>query len=611
MDSQMGLLARAGTAVARAFSRRPETDSRLPPVVDMPGVAQLVGAGTPVNGNPQIDRAARSLEALLGLVSPSAGPTASRWSSYPATDLTPAKIIDALRQADQGYPLKWAEMVEQVLERDGDLSGMALIRRQDVAGKPFRIVRRRGNPTPLADSMKSLFEAVIFDIDSYDDAIEQLLAANGQGWGTGEIVWDFRPVRWKAPNGRDVGPVTLLVPRLVEWVHPKHLRAETYTDEPLLVLGSDNITLPFGKFIFHRGEGQGFWERRGFMRACVWYSAAKSWSFADWITFIHRFGIPTPYIQYRGSEAQYEEFKRVYDEMLNALGKGLGAILPDTAKVDVLKTPEGGRSSDPHSAMVDCCNASMAVRILGGTLTTRAGNSGSWALGDVHATVQHARELADARKFSSTARRDLHYPFFWFNRYTIAQAVGAHPDDVLDAVPEMRFRIAKETSPQERSQIISAAINEWGLLVDEEQLHDEFDLDMPRPGSKPAPGRPQQVTNGGALVGSVEASREGAEAPKDQSSDASGAGGAAKPAPGSAPRAPATPLPGAAPVTPRPAPEPADTNTGADASEGAASEQRRPTTFSAQRVIDDLRALAPTVPELVQQHLTPQPEKRR
>src|SRR5207249_2819952 len=136
----------------------------------------------------------------------------------------------------------------------------------------------------------------------------------------------------------------------------------------------------------------------------------------------------------------------------------------------------------------------MAVRILGGMLTTRAGNSGSWALGDVHATVQHARELADARKFSSTARRDLHEPFFWFNRYTIAQAIGADPDEIMDAVPEMRFRIAKETSPQERSQIISAAINEWGLEMDEESLRDEFDLDQPRPGSKPAPGKPQQVS---------------------------------------------------------------------------------------------------------------------
>lgn len=595
----MGYFNRLGARLATTFSRRTITDSRLPPIVDIPGSTLQLGAGTPVNDSPQINKVARGLEAMLGLVSPSAGPVGSRWSSYPATDLTPAKIVDALRQADQGYPLKWAEMVEQVLERDGDLSGMALVRRQDVAGKPFRIVRRRGNPTPLADSMKNLLEAVVFDIDSYDDAIEQLLAANGQGWGSGEIAWDFRRVKWKAPDGRDVGPVTLLVPRVVEWVHPKHFRSETYTDEPLLVLGSDNITLPYGKFIFHRGEGQGYWERRGFMRSCIWYSAAKSWSFADWITFIHRFGIPTPYIQYTGNEAQYEEFKALYEDMLNNLGKGIGAILPKSAAIDTLKTPEGGRGSDPHGAMVDVCNASMAVRILGGTLTTRAGNSGSYALGDVHATVQHARELADARKFSAVAKRDLHEPFFFYNRYTIADAIGEDPDDILDAVPEMRFRIAKETSPQERAGIITAAINEWGLVVDEEQLHDEFDLDMPRPGSKPAPGRPQQVSKGGGLVGSVEASREGAVAPPDDADAGTAApGGKAAPtapagghpAPGGAPGAPvpATAKPGAAGATPTPPPA----RTSAEMLRNADESRAKPPSPEGRELVEQLRQFA-------------------
>ena len=42
-----------------------------------------------------------------------------------------------------------------------------------------------------------------------------------------------------------------------------------------------------------------------------------------------------------------------------------GAAGTVTGSHYVLETPQGGRSSDPHSAMVDCCNASMAVRILG------------------------------------------------------------------------------------------------------------------------------------------------------------------------------------------------------------------------------------------------------
>jgi hypothetical protein len=59
----------------------------------------------------------------------------------------------------------------------------------------------------------------------------------------------------------------------------------------------------------------------------------------------------------------------------------------------------------------------------------------------------------------------------------------------------MRFRIDRETTAAERSGIVSRAVNEWGLEVDEEQMRDEFNLDAVRPGSRPLPGKPQPVTS--------------------------------------------------------------------------------------------------------------------
>ena len=64
----MGLFDRLGGQLARAFGRR-SGPTRTPNVVEVPGVPRLAGAGTPVNGSPQVDRAARTLEALLGLLS--------------------------------------------------------------------------------------------------------------------------------------------------------------------------------------------------------------------------------------------------------------------------------------------------------------------------------------------------------------------------------------------------------------------------------------------------------------------------------------------------------------------------------------------------------------
>lgn len=502
----MGILANAGQTVSRWFGG-------TSPTLTLPGT-QVV-PWTPHDANQQLVRAINSVEALFGVTSRGAGPNNTRYSTYPASNLTPAKIVSAHRQANNGRPWQWAEMWEEVCERDGDLAGMASQRALAVSGKPFRVVRKRGDQTKLGDSNKSLLESVIFEIDALDDSIEELLLGNGQGWASQETVWKWRRCRWTAPNGKRVS-ADLIVPQQLEWVHPKHFEGELGTDAPLLQLGSDRVTLPFGKFVFHRGEGQGYWERRGYGRQCVWLSMAKSMSFSDWILFIHRYALPQVDLAYAGNEAQYAEYKALYEEILKNLGAGLPAIHPDRVKVNVSQPPSGGKSSDPHSAMVDCCNAAMAVRIKGATLTTRIGNSGSFAAADVHSAVEHARELADARKCSNTLRGGLFYPFFWFNRVRIAKAIGESPDDVIGTIPEMRYRIAKEVSPLERAQIVTMAVNDWGMEVDEEQNRDEFDIDAPRPGSKALPGRATQTPNGGITTGAVQASREGVTPPPAQ-----------------------------------------------------------------------------------------------
>lgn len=501
----MGVLDRVGQTFARWFGS-------TPPTVPLPAMQAL--PRTPINQNQALVAAIHSVEALFGVTSRGAGPNNTRYSTYPANDLTPAKIVSAQRQASNGRPWQWAEMWEQVLDRDSDLAGMASQRALDVAGKPFRIVRRRGDQSKLGDSNKSLLESVVFEIDSLDDSIESLLAANGQGWSAEETVWAWRRVHWTAPNGKGVD-TDLVCPQALEWVHPKHFEGELGTDAPLLLLSSDRITLPFGKFLFHRGEGNGYWERRGYGRQCVWLSMAKSMSFSDWILFIHRYAMPAIDLSYPGDEAQYAEYKDLYDEILKNLGAAIPAIHPDGVKVNISQPPAGGTFSGPHSAMVDVCNAAMAVRIKGATLTTRIGNVGSFKAADIHSGVEHARELADARKACGTLRRDLFTPFFWFNRFRIAEAIGETPDAIMRSVPESRFRIAKETSPTERSVIVSAAVNDWGLDVDEEQIRDEFDLDKPRPGSRALPGKPTQTTKGGVTTGALEASREGVTPPPD------------------------------------------------------------------------------------------------
>jgi hypothetical protein len=194
------------------------------------------------NQNAELARAIRSIEALFGRVIYDAGPSWTRFSSYPATDFSPDKIVTAQREADAGYPLRWAEMDEQVRERDAHLGGIALTRAQDVAGKAVRI--SRVGDDDLASSLKSLCDEVVFSIDSLDDAFESLLLGNAPGWSSSEIVYVEDEVSFAGPDGRRIGPIPLIVPRRLETIHPKHFTFDLRTDEPYLWLGGDRQSLP-------------------------------------------------------------------------------------------------------------------------------------------------------------------------------------------------------------------------------------------------------------------------------------------------------------------------------------------------------------------------------
>src|SRR5262249_32073357 len=160
------------------------------------------------------------------------------------------------------------------------------------------------------------------------------------------------------------------------------------------------------------GEGQHpIIERRGYMWPCVWLSMIKSIGWAGWASFVERFGLPTPLVEYDGDLAQFSEYKQTYVDILQNLGKGFGAIVPrNVANVRTIEPPSGGTSQGTHSALSDACDAAQSIRILGATLTAKIGNVGSYSASTTHAEVKYAREEADARRLWSMLRTQLLQP---------------------------------------------------------------------------------------------------------------------------------------------------------------------------------------------------------
>lgn len=516
VDRLASFLAGTGATIQRAAGllRSPT----VTPQANLPGVALPLTA-TPKNQNERLLRDLLGDDAYLGRISTFAGPSATRFSSYPATDLTPEKISGAQQEALAGYPLRWSEMIEQIISRDAHLAGIAQQRVDDVVKGTWRLVRSVNDP--VADAVRSFNNEALRGVDELDDAFAWLLWGNAYCYNATETTWKRSRLSFPGPKGETLVVDDAVVPSRMDAVHPKHFRFDLQTDEPLLWIGGDQISLPFGKFMFYRGEGQHpITERRGYMWQCAWLSMFKSIGWAGWAVYVERFGLPTPLIFYDGTIEQYNEHKTLYEQILQWIGRGYGAIAPNGTKIEFAKAEGAGRSSDPHSAISVACDTAQSIRILGATLTTTNDGKGSYAATTQHMDVKYAREEADARRLWAVVRPQLLTPITVINAEAIARTLNqagysCTPDMIVRRVPRGLHRVPREIDPIQRMNMLSLATNDLGMPIGMEAIYDELNLPQPMGPADVAPGRPQQVTSGGKVVGSVEASTKGAEAPKE------------------------------------------------------------------------------------------------
>lgn len=467
--------------------------------------------------NTRTARQASSAEALQGRITYTAGPSLTRYSTYPADGISPEIIKAALRNADLGYPRLQAELFEQVSERDAHLRGVAKARIYEVSGKPWRV--QPLDETPIAQAVAKFCRAALDEIDGFDSDLDDLLWANGNGYAASEIVWGFRQLRFPLDGGRSAS-VHALTPSSLDWVHAKHFEFDAITDQPYLWLSGARVPLPANKFVFHVAADTGLIERRGYMRPCTMLHAMKAWAMRDWLLYEALFAIPQVTGSYPADREQYEAQRGVYQQIMRDWGKGVPAFIPDEIKFAITSTQAGGNSSGVHAAICGFVNQEMSKLIQGETLTTEVGSVGAYAATETHADVRFAFIRADARKLEQTLRMDLLRPIVAINAERLAFALGTDPEEIVRAVPRIHWRIDRETSPTQRKDILLSLANA-GVPVSLDQVNDEFGVDPPREGARLLKGDPVQVSSGGAVVGSHDA----AAGVADDSASGGGASG--------------------------------------------------------------------------------------
>lgn len=475
----------------------------------VPGLTPIITPTTNV-GNPVVKRIINSAEALFGRVSYAAGPSPSRYSTYPADGINPEIIYACFRTADQGYPRLQAELYEQVTERDAHIRGVAKARTYEVSGKEFRLKPK--DDTPLASALAKFVRACLDEIDGLDSSIGDLLSAEGAGYAVTESIYDFRRVRFHADDGKPV-TMTVCTPTQLSYVHGKHFEFDLLTDQPYIVISGTRQVLPEGKFVFHSADGPGMIERRGYMRPCVTLHAAKVWSLRNWILEGELFSIPQLTGSYPNGMEEYEAQRGAFQKILRDWGKGVPAWIPDEVKFEVT-TAQRNNASGIQAAIIGHANTEISKLVQGETLTTEIGNAGAFAATETHADVRHAFIVADARRLATCLREQLIRPIIKLNIDALADALGASPEEIMRAVPLMYWRIDRETSPAQRASIMLDFVTRGNLQIDEDQVRDEFALDAPRPGGKALESSEAKLQDAQAKAEHADAVKKEAEAVK-------------------------------------------------------------------------------------------------
>lgn len=238
-------------------------------------------------------------------------------------------------------------------------------------------------------------EAVIQAVSGFDQVCNGLLDAILKGYTPGEIMWttdgsEFvaSEVRLREQRRFTFAPSPLgYKPRLLT-------SANSFQGEPL----------PPRKFIFHTFAPSYGPRGRGLATRLFWPVFFKRQGIKFWLTFCDKFGSPTAIGKY-GKNASPKQKEDLLDA-LDAIATEAGIILPEDMDVMLLEAMRSSGTS-MHEGLANYMDKEVSKCVLGETLSTDIGNTGSRAASETHNEVRQELVKADADLLSDTLNRTL------------------------------------------------------------------------------------------------------------------------------------------------------------------------------------------------------------
>ena len=327
------------------------------------------------------------------IAGPSISGVRSPFSGYPGDGLNPGRLASLLREADQGEPMRYLELAEQIEERDLHYAGVLGTRKRSVSQLEIQVDAASDDPAHVehADRIRAWLTR-----DELQDEIFDMLDAIGKGVSFTEIVWDSSTGQWQ--------------PARLEWRDPRWFRFDR-RDGRTPMLRSDEGDVPLAPFKFITAvirAKSGLPIRSGLARLAAWSWMFKAFTLRDWAIFTQTFGQPLRVGKYPAGSSESDK-----DTLFNAVANIAGdcaAIIPESMTIDFIEAGNVGASHALYKERADWLDQQVSKAILGQTATTDS-LTGGLGSGKEHRQVQEDIERADAKALSAILNRDLVRPW--------------------------------------------------------------------------------------------------------------------------------------------------------------------------------------------------------
>lgn len=399
---------------------------------------------------PVPDKAALTRE----VAAPTLAGVRSPLSGYPADGMNPIRLAQLLRAADQGDPLNYYELAEQIEERDPHYVGVLGTRKRSVSQIDVTVdaASDDSRDVAMADMIREWIARDELAEETFD-----ILDAIGKGDSHTEILWDTSMGQWW--------------PGKLEWRDPRWFRFDRRDGRTPLLRGGESGTgedtpLPPFKFIRHTVRAKsGLSVRSGIARIAAWGWMFKAFTQRDWAIFTQTYGQPVRIGRF-DTAASDSDKATLFRAVANIAGD-CAAIVPKGMEIEFIESANLAAGADLYERRADWLDRQISKAVLGQTNTTdtQAGGLGS-SQASVHNDVREDIETADCKALSATLNRDLVRP--WIDLEFGPQA--KYP----------RIRIARP-KPEDLTRLANALgiLVPLGLRVEASEIRDKYGLSDP------------------------------------------------------------------------------------------------------------------------------------